>query len=294
MALPPTQLHWLIDFRSPRRIFRRLAAEGLFTEAAARDRRLIIAGLAREIACPRTGWTMETNEHGEPTGRAAPQLGGRTLNTAVVDVLWPYLNERGQAMATTPEPTPPARPRRSWWRFWTWFWPRRRPALSVPADGRVLFYKRDRAAFGFLSNFHPAPFTLDGEAWPTAEHYYQAQKSDDPEYRQAVRAAATPGRAKRLGAAPGGPRKAAGQSWFRQHGKEPRADWDAAKVEVMRRAVRAKFEQNPELAGRLRATGAAELVEDSDADSFWGAGADGRGQNWLGRMLMEVRQQLPG
>lgn len=158
----------------------------------------------------------------------------------------------------------------------------------VPADNRILFCVRDAAGFGFLSNFHPSPAVVDGESWPTAEHYYQAQKSADPEYRRAVREAATPGRAKRLGAHPNGPP----QSWFRRNGTAPRTDWDAVKVDVMRTAVRAKFAQNAELAARLLATGDAELVEDSATDPFWGSGANGTGLNWLGRVLTEVRAEL--
>ena len=69
---------------------------------------------------------------------------------------------------------------------------------AIPNDNRILFYKRDRALFGFLSNFHSAPIVLDGETWPTSEHYYQAQKSQRSEYRDLVRIADTPGRAKHL------------------------------------------------------------------------------------------------
>ena len=71
------------------------------------------------------------------------------------------------------------------------------------ADGRILYFARDRAQFGFLSHFHPSRFNLDGEDWPTVEHYYQTQKSLNPVYRAAVRAAETPGAAKRLAANPG-------------------------------------------------------------------------------------------
>lgn len=186
----------------------------------------------------------------------------------------------------------------SWWQFWKWPWfagrVRRGAAPTLPTDGRILFYRRDRQAFGFLSNFHPSPITIDGETWPTVEHYYQAQKSLDPEYRRAVRQAVTPGQAKRLGATPGGPRRLTQQSWFRRHGQQPRPDWAAVKLNAMRTAVRAKFTQNRKLAESLSATGTAELVEDSATDAFWGAGADGRGENWLGRVLMEVRQDLAG
>ncbi|MFO0811346.1 MAG: NADAR family protein [Gemmataceae bacterium] len=298
MARPPTELQWLVLGRSPRAIYRTLAAEGCLTAAAARDRRAIIADLKQQLACLPTGWTVETDARGERTGRFVPVLGGRTLYGALLDVLQPYLNDKGLEMAHTIAAGPPPQ-RPPWWQFWKrpWFaaWrnaPRRAAGPPLPADGRVLFYKRDRAAFGFLSNFHPAPIALDGESWPTVEHYYQAQKSADPEYRRAVRAAGTPGHAKRLGAAPGGSRRRAGQSWFRRNGQEPRADWDAAKLDVMRIAVRAKFAQNPGLAAALRATGTAELVEDSATDAFWGVGADGAGQNWLGRVLMDVRREL--
>ena len=164
--------------------------------------------------------------------------------------------------------------------------------LPLPADGRILFYRRDREVFGFLSNFHPAPIELDGETWPTVEHFYQTQKSPDPVYRQAIRQAVSPGRAKRLAAPPGGPRRVSAQSWFRRNQCEPRPDWHEVKLEVMRRAVRAKFTQNADLAELLRATGTAELIEDSASDPYWGIGADGTGSNWLGRVLMEVRAEL--
>lgn len=170
-------------------------------------------------------------------------------------------------------------------------WMRLRRRLP-PADDRVMFFARDRKWFGFLSNFHPAPLELDGESWPTAEHYYQAQKSFDPAYRQAIRAADTPAAAKRLAAAPGQVTRAPGQSWFVQNGQEPRADWPQVKLALMRRVVQAKFAQNPKLAARLLATGTAALIEDSPADSFWGIGRDAQGQNWLGQILMAVRQEL--
>ena len=60
----------------------------------------------------------------------------------------------------------------------------------------------------------------------------------------------------------------------------------------MRRAVRAKFVQNRDLAELLLTTGTAELLEDSATDPFWGVGPNGRGENWLGRVLMEVREEL--
>lgn len=162
----------------------------------------------------------------------------------------------------------------------------------VPADGRILYFGRDRAAFGFLSHFFPSLINLDGETWPTVEHFYQAQKSSDPDYRDAIRATPSPGFAKRLAAPPNAPRRISQNSWFKRNGREPRRDWHDVKADIMRRADRAKFEQNADLAGMLLETGNAELIEDSLSEPFWGVGPDGNGGNWAGRILMEIRQSL--
>ena len=60
----------------------------------------------------------------------------------------------------------------------------------------------------------------------------------------------------------------------------------------MKLALRAKFTQHQFLHDLLLSTGDRKLVEHTDKDSFWGDGGDGRGQNKLGHMLMELRQDL--
>ena len=60
----------------------------------------------------------------------------------------------------------------------------------------------------------------------------------------------------------------------------------------MRRADMAKYVQNSDLAARLLATGDAEIIEDSPYDAHWGTGCDGAGENWAGRIIMEVRDFL--
>jgi N-glycosidase YbiA len=163
---------------------------------------------------------------------------------------------------------------------------------AIPSDGRILYFARDRDAFGFLSHFYPSPIVLDGETWPTVEHFYQAQKCNDAGYREAIRSASSAGMAKRLAAPPHAPGRISQQSWFRKHGAQPRADWSEVKLDIMRRADWAKFSRHADLAEMLLATGAAELIEDSPFEPFWGLGKDGMGQNWAGRILMEVRARL--
>jgi predicted NAD-dependent protein-ADP-ribosyltransferase YbiA (DUF1768 family) len=107
---------------------------------------------------------------------------------------------------------------------------------NIPDDGRILFFRRDRETFGFLSHFHPAVLLIDGEAWPSAEHFYQAQKSDNPAYREAIRAAAHPNHAKRLAASPDAPSRIGRGAWFKRNGVRPRPDWAAVTREVIRAA----------------------------------------------------------
>jgi N-glycosidase YbiA len=164
----------------------------------------------------------------------------------------------------------------------------------IPNDNRILFYRRDRRDFGFLSHFYPSPIVLDGEQWPTTEHYYQAQKSLDPAYRRAIRACETPGEAKKCAITQTkNPDSTTNlRSWFALKDREPRVDWFEVKRDIMCRADLAKYEQNPHLAELLLACGNAEIVEDSSSDSFWGIGRDGDGENWAGRIIEEVRAHL--
>lgn len=131
--------------------------------------------------------------------------------------------------------------------------------------------------FGQLSNFAPFPIRVDGERWPTSEHYFQAQKFEDKAYRLRIQRAKTPMLAAQLG---------------RDRRQKLRRDWEPVKVSVMRTAVLAKFSQHEELRKLLLSTGDAKIVEHTENDDYWGDGGDGSGKNMLGRILMEIREQL--
>jgi len=131
--------------------------------------------------------------------------------------------------------------------------------------------------YGEFSNFAGFPFRLDGKQWPTSEHYFQAMKFKDEAYREKIRKANSPMIAARLG---------------RSRKVPIRRDWESAKVDVMRRAVKAKFAAHEELRSLLLSTGDEKIVEDAARDDFWGCGSNGKGKNWLGRILMEVREEL--
>jgi ribA/ribD-fused uncharacterized protein len=149
-------------------------------------------------------------------------------------------------------------------------------AILDPVSEQILFYGV-ADEYGAFSNFAPYPISLDGRRWPTSEHYFQAQKFLDPRLREQVRRASTPGQAANLG---------------RSRKTPLRRDWESVKVDVMRKAVGAKFEQHPDIAALLLATGESPIVERTENDSYWGDGGDGSGRNMLGRILMDVRTRL--
>lgn len=144
----------------------------------------------------------------------------------------------------------------------------------------INFYMR-KAEFGWLSNFERAPQTVYGVTYPTNEHFYQAHKAHDPEVRAWIAAAPSPWLAMKAGRS------------LREGEMTP--EWDAQKVEVMRVGLMAKFRQNAHLRERLLATGDRPIHEASPTDHFWGNAPkpDGSpGDDWLGRLLMEVRAAL--
>jgi len=119
---------------------------------------------------------------------------------------------------------------------------------------------------------------LDGVTYPTVEHAFQAAKTFDPAERELIRDANTPQTAKRLG-----------------RGVALRADWEPVKYGLMRELLRQKF-AIPELRQALLATGEAELIEGNNwNDRTWGqvlVQGQWVGKNWLGELLMEVRQEI--
>ena len=142
-----------------------------------------------------------------------------------------------------------------------------------------------------LSQWFPAPFTVEGVDYATAEHFMMAEKArlfgDDASRQKAIQAA-SPGAAKAAG------REVVGFDSNR---------WDAAKFAAVVQANLGKFGAHADLRAYLLSTGDRVLVEASPIDPIWGIGMDlneamvthpsqWRGENLLGFALMEVRDRL--
>ena len=141
----------------------------------------------------------------------------------------------------------------------------------------VIHFYSVNADFDCFSNFSPHPITLKGVTWPTSEHYFQAQKFAGTPDEEEVRQAKSPMIAARMG---------------RSRKRPLRKDWESVKDSIMQEAVLAKFTQHADLREILLGTGAATIVEHTENDGYWGDGGDGSGKNRLGRILMQVREEL--
>ena len=126
----------------------------------------------------------------------------------------------------------------------------------------------------FLSNFWSCCIAFEGHSYRTVEHAFQAAKTLDEDERRRIRNEPDAGGAKRRG----------------KHATL-REDWEQIKVGVMRDLLRQKFGTDP-LRSRLLKTGKSKLVEGNWwGDRFWGV-CDGKGENHLGKLLMEIREEL--
>ncbi len=131
-----------------------------------------------------------------------------------------------------------------------------------------------RGEFRWMSNFHPVQIDFESRRWPSVEHAHQAAKTQIEVEKIAILEAPAPGRAKRLGRT-----------------LNIRADWLEVRCDLMLRLQRLKY-QDRDLAFLLRRTGARHIEETNTwGDTFWGV-CKGVGENQMGKILMEVRDEL--
>jgi len=148
--------------------------------------------------------------------------------------------------------------------------------FETPSEDSSLFLSRSDPN-ELLSSFSRHGFELEDQYWPSVEHYFQAMKFENPVYRELVREAPHPKKARRMG---------------RSRLKKLRGDWKKIRRVVMTRAVYTKCRSHEEVARHLLQTGDLLLVESSQYDYFWGCGRDRRGENTYGQVLMDVRARL--
>lgn len=143
------------------------------------------------------------------------------------------------------------------------------------------FYRANEKPYGAFSNLYPRPIEFEGSVFATSEHAYQAGKASKQAVRDWILSAPTPSLAA-----------------MAAHGLyvwDVVPNWAQIKFDRMRAVLRAKFEQHVDLKDLLLSTGNARLVETGTVNNavnrLWGE-VEGKGQNMLGVMLMELRTEF--
>ncbi|MGN0733256.1 MAG: NADAR domain-containing protein [Emergencia sp.] len=156
----------------------------------------------------------------------------------------------------------------------------------------VICFYHEYDDYGCFSNWYRADFEYAGRRYTSVEQYMMYQKVamfGAWELAERIMATDDPAEIKKLG-----------RSEISAFDSEV---WDKTCYTIVKRGVFAKFNQNPQLAEILLSTGNKVLAEASANDRKWGIGVDccddvrfkvsgWRGQNLLGRALMEVRAEL--
>ena len=161
-----------------------------------------------------------------------------------------------------------------------------------PQSVEIIGFFHEDGDNGWFSNWYPAQFVYAGQTFAHAEQFMMYHKvMMFKKYTLADHIMQTDD--------PAECKKIAGQKF-----KEFDADlWEKTCVAIVKRGVKAKFQQNEKLLQKLLATGNALLAECSPYDRKWGTGIDvanpdhkvvakWHGKNLLGRVLMEVREEL--
>lgn len=138
--------------------------------------------------------------------------------------------------------------------------------------------KQFKDNYSWLSNFFESPITINGITYPTVEHAYQSQKSEDINWRLKC--------------------KTGSPAYIKKESRKIEIDvkeWDKRKLKVMENCIHQKFTQEP-FKSLLLATGEEEIQEGNTwGDEFWGVNLkNGKGQNKLGKLIMRQRDKLKG
>ncbi len=141
-------------------------------------------------------------------------------------------------------------------------------------EKQIFFYEQE---FYIFSNFSSFKLDWKGYDWMTSEHAYHSEKFGDKDILEKLKATRSAHDAMKLA--------------YSNRDKY-RKDWDEIKLKVMKDILRAKVEQHPYVKKKLLESGNKELIENSWRDSYWGWGENQKGENHLGKLWMEIRDEI--
>ncbi len=145
---------------------------------------------------------------------------------------------------------------------------------KLDTEKQIFFYENE---FYVFSNFSSFAIVWKDKLYMTSEHAYHSEKFEDENLKEQIRNSRSAHEALKL---------------TESNKDKYRNDWDTIKLKIMKEILRAKVEQHPYVKKKLLESGDKELVEDSWRDSYWGWGPNKDGENHLGKLWMEVRDEF--
>ncbi|MGN0586117.1 MAG: NADAR family protein [Oscillospiraceae bacterium] len=156
---------------------------------------------------------------------------------------------------------------------------------------KVICFHAPEEGYGFLSNWYPSEFKIDGKKFSSMEQYMMYNKAvtfGDSEIARQILDTDNAGKIKALG---------------RAISNYDDTVWNGVRQIIIYRGLLEKFRQNDKLRDMLLATGDNILAECAVQDRIWGIGLSMKderrfdirqwtGQNLLGFALMCVRAEL--
>jgi ribA/ribD-fused uncharacterized protein len=135
----------------------------------------------------------------------------------------------------------------------------------------------------YFSPYTAHAIEIDGVIYPTVEHAYQCQRYTDEQIKNEIRSAHSPVLAWEA-------------SSKYKHLQIPEFKQEEYKLKVMKKLMKLKALQHAEVRKALLDSGDLKIVKHivtyPPGDGFWDDGEDGKGLNHIGRMWMEIREEL--
>ncbi|MFA6322332.1 MAG: NADAR family protein [Candidatus Buchananbacteria bacterium] len=133
----------------------------------------------------------------------------------------------------------------------------------------------------YFSPYTAHAIEVDGIVYPTVEHAYQCQRYNNSEIINEIKSATSPLKAWQVSS---------------KYKNQEISDFQQKKVEIMKSLMRLKALQHEEVKKALLDSGEAKIVKHiytfPPGDGFWDDGQSGEGQNIMGQIWMELREEL--
>lgn len=163
------------------------------------------------------------------------------------------------------------------------------PGSIINSENTVLTIRKVNEPNGWMGNMSSLPVRVEGVRYPTLEHLFQSMRFEEEGIQKEIRESKSPMSSKMV---------------MKKHKEKmvivPRSERD---LDLMRSVLRIKLEFYPKLRDELMNQDPDSIIiEDCTkrsgvSSTFWGmkiVEGEWIGENWLGRLWMELRLELQG